>query len=320
MWVLISYPFNAAGDPAGRRVILLGHKQGSLVFQIQEKLSALTRYGKSKHSAKAGGEYKKYIYSYKTFKDYLDKCCRFAKFCKSNHNCKTIEACKPYANQYLQSLAGKESAWTIKAVASAIAKLYGISSKELDKTPSRHRADIKRSRGEAKQDKHFSEAKNAELVSFLKATGLRRSEAESLRGNQLRYHDKQYFIAVEGNQGKGGRERELPVIGNVALVVSLMEKAGDKRVLGDIHSACDVHHYRGVYACNLYKQYARPYKVCLLTPFYDKERGRLCLNSVYRCRTDKKGCWYDKQAMLTVSKALGHNRISVIASNYLYDL
>lgn len=298
----------------------MGHKQGSLIFQIQERLSALTMYGESKHAAKAGGEYKKHIYSYKTFDNYLDHCCRFAKYCRNNYKCKTVESCKPYINQYLESLKRDNSPWTIKAVASAIAKLYGISSKDLDKTPSRHRVDIKRSRGEAKQDKHFSEAKNTALVSFLKATGLRRSEAETLRGNQLRYHDGRYYIAIIGNQGKGGRERELPIINNVALVVSMMEKAGDNLVFGKIHSACDVHFYRGCYAADLYRQNARDYKICLRSPFYDRERGKLCRNSVYHCRTDLKGKWFDKEAMLIVSQALGHNRISVIASNYLYQL
>ena len=298
----------------------MGHKTGSLVFQVQERLSALTRYGESKHAAKADGKYKEGIYSYKTFENYLDHCCRFVKYCRNNYKCKTLEACKPYINQYLQSMGEKGSAWTTKAVASALGKLYGISAKDLDKTPSRHRASITRSRGEAKQDKHFSEAKNSALVSFLRATGLRRSEAESLRGNQLRYHNGRYYIAIIGNQGKGGRERELPIINNVSLVVSMMEKAGDKPVWGKIHSACDVHYYRGCYATALYRQNARDYKTCLRSPFYDKERGKLCKNSVYHCRTDKKGIWYDKQAMLIVSNALGHNRISVIASNYLYQI
>ena len=38
----------------------------------------------------------------------------------------------------------------------------------------------------------------------------------------------------------------------------------------------------------------------------------------YYCRKDKTGCVYDRQAMLITSKNLGHNRINVIASNYLY--
>ena len=32
----------------------------------------------------------------------------------------------------------------------------------------------------------------------------------------------------------------------------------------------------------------------------------------YVCRADCKGCVYDKRAMRTVSKALGHNRLGVV--------
>ena len=39
--------------------------------------------------------------------------------------------------------------------------------------------------------------------------------------------------------------------------------------------------------------------------------------TVYYCRKDKKGLWYDKEAIKITSKALGHNRISVIAEHYL---
>ena len=40
-------------------------------------------------------------------------------------------------------------------------------------------------------------------------------------------------------------------------------------------------------------------------------------DEIYYCRGDRKGTWLDKNAMLAASKALGHNRISIIASNYL---
>ena len=155
---------NFLTNHAAGRGHYMGHKTGSLVFQVQERLSSITRYGESKHAAKENKEYTQFIYSYKTFKNYLDSCSHFVKYCKAHYHCKTLEDCKPYINQYLQDYKKGESAWTIKAVSSALAKLYGISSKDFDKTPARHRADIKRSRGKAKQDKHFSERKNADLM------------------------------------------------------------------------------------------------------------------------------------------------------------
>ena len=67
------------------------------------------------------------------------------------------------------------------------------------------------------------------------------------------------------------------------------------------------------------------------TQYYDENRkdrhgnvamkpGYRDVSSVYVCRTDKAKTYYDRQAMFEASQALGHNRESVIASNYLYNL
>jgi len=40
----------------------------------------------------------------------------------------------------------------------------------------------------------------------------------------------------------------------------------------------------------------------------------------YYCKSDLKGVVYDKRAMMKVSQLLGHNRINVIASNYLWKM
>jgi hypothetical protein len=57
-----------------------------------------------------------------------------------------------------------------------------------------------------------------------------------------------------------------------------------------------------------------------------KEVGDMNLNRMeydeekYICRKDKAGIVYDRRAMKIVSKQLGHNRISVIASDYLHNV
>ena len=43
-------------------------------------------------------------------------------------------------------------------------------------------------------------------------------------------------------------------------------------------------------------------------------------NMQYTCRKDEAGKKLDKAAMLVCSKALGHNRISVVADNYIRGL
>lgn len=67
------------------------------------------------------------------------------------------------------------------------------------------------------------------------------------------------------------------------------------------------------------------FEECLTSPFWNAEhkngrgkpKGGYDKNSVYHCRGMRKGQWMDKQAMLTVSQALGHNRISVVGEHYI---
>lgn len=91
------------------------------------------------------------------------------------------------------------------------------------------------------------------------------------------------------------------------LVVDLMTQASSTKVFSHIHSKADIHGYRAVYASKLYKRYARPIE--------SLERAEK-----YICRKDKAGIVYDRRAMKIVSKQLGHNRISVIASDYLHNV
>lgn len=169
------------------------------------------------------------------------------------------------------------------------------------KTDERLRANIKRSRGTKKRDAHFSETKNKELVEFCRATGSRRAELSALMGNCLKEEDGKYYIIVRSGS-KGGKYREVPVIENINLVVQIMNEVWDKKVCNKIHNAADIHSYRCDYATAIYLANARPIE---LIPE--------CVR--YYCRKDKKGVWYDKEAMKLTSKALGHNRISVIAEH-----
>ena len=194
------------------------------------------------------------------------------------------------------------SAYTQKLSASALCKLYGESLEELGITTQRAaRSEITRSRGTAKRDSHFSEEKNADFVEFCRSTGLRRSEITKLRGNQIIERDGRYYICIIG---KGGRYREAPVCGNVELVIGKMQTAGTGKVWAKVPVNADIHSYRADYATRVYFKYARP-----IEEIPRKER--------YICRKDKAGIVYDKIAMLEASKALGHNRISVVGEHYL---
>ena len=87
-------------------------------------------------------------------------------------------------------------------------------------------------------------------------------------------------------------------------VIEIMDRAGEGFVFPTVPNGMDVHSYRAEFATAMYKRLARP-----VFRIPDSER--------YYCRKDRKGTVLDKRAMLEVSRALGHNRISVIAEHYL---
>ena len=280
----------------------MGHKnKKSLIRQVQDRLDSILAIGQSKHQDKKEGITGGKIYSWGTYKAYLQQCCQFARYCRDNHHCKNLADCRQYVQEWMKSREDL-SAYTLKLSASALYKLYGESQEELGITTKRAaRSEITRSRGTAKRDSHFSEEKNAEFVEFCRSTGLRRSEITKLRGDQLIERDGEYCIETTG---KGGRFRVITICGNVELVIGKMKEAGTEKVWKKIPSNADIHSYRADYATRIYLKYARP-----IEEIPRKER--------YICRKDKAGIVYDRKAMLETSRALGHNRVDVVAQHYL---
>lgn len=293
-----------------------GNNKGSLVKQIADTLSTKTAFGQSKHQAKAAGTAGDRIYSFSTLEAYLKHCNYFASWCRDNpgitaelgHKARSLDEIRPFAGQWISARIEQGlSPYTIKLEAAAICKLYGQSAEnlQLPETPERKRQDITRSRGDVTRDKHFSETKNARLVTFCRNTGLRRRELAELRYKDIIYDYGQMEILVRN--GKGGKQRLVPVLNPeevLRLRPDLLSRDPEARVWDKIHSAADIHSYRADYATALYKSLARP-----LDSLGHKEK--------YYCRRDQKGVVFDRKAMLRVSQALGHNRIDVIAGHYL---
>lgn len=298
----------------------MSHKNKvSLIGQADACLQKMTQagVGRSKHQDKIDDVDYKYIYTWKTYQAYIKHCCYFLDWCKENHGCsKTLKQCRQYVPEWIKSRRGL-SASTQKLDVAALSKLYrchhGRGQKPFKdvETDTRRRVNIKRSRGDAVRDKHFSEKNNADLITFCKCSGLRRAELQDLRFEDFR------LAAPDGNEGpglyvhrstKGGRVRRINFVGSkdeIALCCDIMSKSnGLTKVWGKVHSGADIHSYRADYATRVYQMYARP----IATLNHDE---------IYYCRGDRKGTWLDKKAMLVASKALGHNRISIIASNYL---
>ena len=295
--------------------------------QIQNALDARLAIGQSKKEAKKqisdnGRRLSdEKIYSWNTYRAYMQHVNYFAHWIEQKHpDCKTLDKARSYVNDWLLDRINQGmSAYTVKLEAAALAKVYGCSTKEFMKTPERIRSEIVRSRGEKTRDAHFSVEKNADLVTFCRCTGLRRHELEKIRGDQLiRNGDGSYSVQVIS--GKGGRDRVAPVIGTpeeVQTVVSRMTAAGSEKAWPKVHNACDVHGFRAEYAMRIYQQHARPIESIRSVRMTDPDHHDRTVSAVYCCRGDFAGKEYDRAALLEASRALGHNRVSVVAEHYL---
>ena len=326
--------------------------------QAYDRLTGMQAFGESKKEAVANGTEKEKIFSFNTYKSYWKHTKYFIKYIKENHpECTTLKSAKKYVNEWLQTRVDQGlSAWTVQLEAKAMGKLYGISPDDENyfKPPKRNREDIKRSRGDRVRDKHFSKTNNDELIKFCRGTGLRRKELQELRGKDLvpraqieaeiaqlesrpaaeltpadtkrlemlqdtRLFEGDYFTHVRN--GKGGRERMSPIIGpNTEQIVERIKSTpAEEKVWQHIHQSADIHGYRAEYATIIYKAKARAIEEI---PYdrVNRGTGRKYQSEVYTCRKDEAGRKLDKAAMLVCSKALGHNRIEVVANNYIRGL
>lgn len=326
--------------------------------QAYDRLTSMQAFGESKKAAVAAGTDRGKIFSFSTYKAYWKHTKYFIQYTKEKHpECTTLKSARKYANEWLQTRVDQGlSAWTVQLEAKALGKLYGIAPDDDNyfKPPKRKRQDIKRSRSSRERDRHFSKTNNDELIKFCQGTGLRRSELEALKGKDLltraqieawisrletipdaqrtvqdtkhldmlkdtRMFPEEYFTFVR--QGKGGRGRVSPIIGkNVGQIVARMQETpAEGRVWQHVHKSADIHSYRAEYATAIYRAHARAIQDI---PYdrVNKGTGRRYQSGVYTCRKDEAGKKLDKAAMLVCSKALGHNRISVVADNYIRGL
>lgn len=326
--------------------------------QAYDRLTGMQAFGESKREAKENGTDREKIFSYGTYQSYWKHTKYFIKYIQAEHpDCTTLKSAKKYVNEWLRVRAEQGlSAWTVQLEAKALGKLYGISpdDEKYFQPPKRNRADIKRSRGDAVRDRHFSTTNNDELIKFCKGTGLRRGELSELRGGELRtkeqieqeikqieatpeknrtgeetrrldvlkdtrLFDSEYYVFVRN--GKGGRERLSPIVGKNAeqIVERIQSTPEGEKVWRHVHKSADIHSYRAQYATDIYRAHARPIEQIP----YDKVNrgtGKRYQSEVYTCRKDEAGKKLDKAAMLVCSKALGHNRICVVADNYIRGL
>lgn len=300
------------------------------------------------------------IYSFSTYKTYRKHVMYFIAWIQREHpDITVLKKAKKYVPEWLQTRVDAGlSAWTVQTEAAALNKLYQIKPDDPERfqPPKRSRENIKRSRTDAVRDKHFSVTNNDELIKFCKGTGLRRAGMGLIKGKDLMTREqieaeikrieaipadrrtneeqtrliicKDTRIFTDPNQiyfvhtrEKGGRERISPIIGpNTEQIVKRFKATAlDENVWQHVPKNADIHGYRGDYATLIYKAYARKIEDI---PYdrVNKGTGKRFQSDVYTCRKDESGRKLDKHAMLVCSKALGHNRIEVVANNYIRGL
>lgn len=266
--------------------------------------------GSKRSKDKAEADTKNKIYSKATFETYKQQFRHFADWLDKAHpEAVTLEDARAFVDEYLRHLIELErSAYSISTAKAAIAKIMGVEATQFISTPPRLRANIKRSREVAERDKHISDKKEEELARFTSATGLRRKEMTMITAEDLFFENGQAYLKIDKGT-KGGKSRVAKILGKTEeetkhIVKWIQSKQG--RLFNKLSSNYDNHFYRATYANRLYNQLKR-------------DIADIPTEEKYIMRKDRAGEVYDKQAMLHVSKALGHNRISVIAQSYLYQ-
>ena len=283
----------------------------SIVYICNQTLKSKTRFGESKHEAKIAGNANQYIYSYNTFETYRKWVNNMIKWARNKgYKLRTLEDVDKHSVDYLQHLINNNySPYTIKLARSSLSKLLGVEYSHFDiDIPTRKRSEITRSRNRELALKNFSEAKNMEQVIFCKTTGCRAFEARAAVGDNLRLIKGEYYLFIP--RGKGGKSRLAKLYGTeeeINLVVQLCQNVGSDLVLPNFKNAANTHGYRADYAQRVYLANCR-------------DLSTINRHEIMYSRNDMKGRKLDKKALLVTSKMLGHNRISVVANNYLYNL
>lgn len=174
------------------------------------------------------------------------------------------------------------------------------------------RAELMEARGNA-----------ARLRELLAPAEVKGSDIEALMliDDALMNPNAEFYVFVRN--GKGGRQRFAPLIGRYAdrVYATVKKCPTDRRVWSNgINTAYDVHSDRAFYAARIYMMYARPIDEIPTVVMHLTVNGvpveRTRQPEVYHCRGEEKGISLDKRALLIASKALGHNRVSVVAEHY----
>ena len=194
-----------------------------------------------------------------TRQQYIRDFKRFVKYCREKHNCRNLEECKKFIQEYVNYLTNEKqlSASTIHTYLSSICSVYNIQLSRFNK-PVRHCAEYIRGRSQklypdSSQD--FFMMKNQRLYLFQKAVGLRRNELRNLRGNDFLI-DESGYPCVRVRNGKGGKFQLQRIKDeDVELVKSYFTSvASDEKIFtkAELDNHLNLHSLRAASARNYY--------------------------------------------------------------------
>lgn len=284
-------------------------RKTKLEYYGDQRLKQMYRMGRgtSKYADKrVPGGIKDKIYSRSTYVNYKTFWHRYCNWLHAAHpKVWLLEESAEYRQEWVDYLtANGRSAWTIRSYVQAVCKVTGTTSSDLS-MPKRRAQDIVRSRKPVAYDAHYCAANHHDLEVVCRSSGLRRADVEHLRGTDLvRSATSPSGYSIIVLRSKGGRDRLSPLVGPEAgEAIEIMKRAGSNKVFDRVPRSADIHNMRAIYAARLYHEYARP-----------KDAIKQC--DIYLGRGAHAGKWYDRAALMVVSRALGHSRCNVVVEHY----
>ena len=240
-----------------------------------------------------------------TLNQHLTHAVKFGEWCKSTYRVRHWDECKPYIQEYVDSLVAKGlSASTIHTYVAGVCFVWDVPMSEIRK-PTRHASDATRSRGIKVSDKRKDRQRSVENSRFNdlgERLGLRRHELAVLRGSDLA-KDESGYLCVFVRKGKGGKRQKQRILPQDIDFVKSFFDGTDNYIFtkSETTNKLDIHHYRHLQAQRAYDYY---YNRLQIDPGY---RERLTTEIRRRWETFNRKQWDPKCVKGTI-KLRGSNR------------
>lgn len=318
------------------------------VFNMSEKHRQENNIPMKKKKAKKMDVADRYIFSISTMERYLQANIQFSRYCKKKYNIKMVnEITKEMAVSYLEKRKNEVAAGTLQNDRAALNKFdtaivqSGWKSKHDPSFQIRDEVDIPERKVTDRQwggrytDQEIKKIKNylsdhspssLKVVQLQEALGLRISEALGLRGQDI--DTKAQTAYIRSKTAKNGRSRVVDIPESFIGLLVDMKKQGklitgtkERNTQHQIKNACRINNItikknkygRGSHGVRAAASYRKlKYELKKREVKITKERFDQLLNEDLRNLSEN-----EYAALKSVSKFLGHNRVSIVRKHYL---